>query len=531
MTFKGGVHPDYDKLTEAKPIEPAPIPEKIILPLSQHIGAPCEPIVATGDSVKVGQKVADSSAFVSVPIHSSVSGTVKSIEQLPHPITGKKALSIVIESDGKDEKVDMKGREYENLSVDELKDIIREAGIVGLGGAAFPAHVKLSPPKDKHIDYLIINGAECEPFLTTDHRLMLERSDDLIAGIRIIRKILAVKNTIIGIEENKQDAINLLTQKCSGQNIAVMPLKVKYPQGAEKTLIYSTTKRKVPAGGLPMDIGCVVQNIGTCVAIYDAVAKQKPLYERVVTITGKVKEPKNLVVRNGTLVSDLIEAAGGYAGEPRKLIMGGPMMGFALPGDDLPVIKGTSGITVFDSGDIDESRSTIECIRCGKCVEVCPMKLHPILIAKYSEKERIDLAESVYAMDCFECGCCSFICPSHIPLVHWIRYGKSALMKKRAAEKAKEKGKGSETKSPGTKKPDKNQEAKNPGKKIKKTEAKNSEANNLDTKGSEVKGPDPVTIEPEAKKSDTKNSYTKNSETKTDIKSDPEGGENQIKEK
>jgi electron transport complex protein RnfC len=267
---------------------------------------------------------------------------------------------------------------------------------------------------------------------------MLEKADELIAGIRIIKKILGVKEVYLGIEDNKYDAIEKLSEKCNSQNIKVVELHTKYPQGGEKTLIYAITKREVPAGGLPMDIGAVVNNIGTCIAVYEAVAKSKPLYERVVTVTGRVKEPKNLLVRNGTLMMDLIEQAGGYDGEPVKLINGGPMMGFAMPSDDLPVIKGTSGLIVFNKEDVDSKRETIECIRCGKCVENCPMNLHPSLISKYAEKNRIDDAEKLYAMDCFECGCCAYNCPSHIPLVHFIRYAKSEIVKKRAKNKEKE---------------------------------------------------------------------------------------------
>ncbi|MCK5140359.1 MAG: RnfABCDGE type electron transport complex subunit C, partial [Thermodesulfovibrionia bacterium] len=248
---------------------------------------------------------------------------------------------------------------------------------------------------------------------------------------------LGVKSVFIGIEDNKHDAIKILKEKTIGQNIKVIPLHTKYPQGGEKTLIYAITKRKVPAGGLPMDIGCVVQNIGTAIAVYEAVALSKPLYERVITITGKVNNPKNLLVRNGAIIKDLIEQAGSYKGEPKKIIMGGPMMGFALPADDLPIIKGTSGLTIFNKDDIDEKRSTIECIRCGKCIQDCPMQLNPSLIAKYAENERIDLAENMYAMDCFECGCCAFNCPTHIPLVHWIRYAKSQILKNRAKAKDK----------------------------------------------------------------------------------------------
>ena len=429
MVFKGGVHPNYNKITAESFIEKAEIPSKVILPLSQHIGAPCESLVKIGDMVKTGQKIAESSSNCSAPIHSSISGEVKSIEELQHTITGKPTLSIVIESDGKDEKVKMEKRKYKSLSKEKLLEIIKDSGIVGLGGAAFPTHVKLSPPKDKSIDTLIINGAECEPYLTTDHRLMLEKSDQLIEGIRIIEKILEPKQIIIGIESNKKDAIKVLKQKTANSNIQIATLKTKYPQGGEKMLIYSLTKRKVPDCGLPMDIGCIVQNVGTIIAIYEAVALSKPLYERVITITGSVNSPKNLLVRNGTLMSELIIQAGDYKGDPVKLINGGPMMGIAMPTDELPIIKGTSGLTILNKEDIQE-RNEVECIRCGACVKVCPMNLHPTLIARYAKKGRVDLAEETNALSCIECGCCAFVCPSKLPLVHWIKYAKAEICKK-----------------------------------------------------------------------------------------------------
>jgi len=430
MVFKGGVHPNYNKITAENPIEKAKLPIKVVLPISQHIGAPCEPLVKVGDNVKTGQKIAESSSFTSAPIHSSISGEVKSIENSPHTTTGKPVLTITIESDGKDEKVKMEKRKYDKLSKKELLEIIKEAGIVGMGGACFPTHVKLSPPEDKPIDTLIINGAECEPYLTTDHRVMIEKADELIEGIKIIQKILEPKNTIIGIEGNKSDAIKKLKEKSKGTGIKVFKLKTKYPQGGEKMLIYSINKRIVPECGLPMDIGCVVQNIGTAVAIYEAVALSKPLYERVITVTGKVNQPKNIMARIGTLMSELIEQAGDYAGDPVKLINGGPMMGQAMPTDELPVLKGTSGLTVFNKQDIDNTRKEIECIRCGACVHVCPMNLNPTLIARYAEKGRIDLAEKAHALSCIECGCCSYVCPSNIPLLHWIKYAKAEICNK-----------------------------------------------------------------------------------------------------
>jgi len=430
MVFRGGVHPRYNKITADKRIEKANLPKQVILPLSQHVGAPCKAIVNVGDEVKTGQLVAESDAYVSAKIHASISGVIKSIEDTSHPITGKPVQSIIIEGDDRDTQVEMLKREYENFSVKELIDIIRENGIVGLGGAAFPAHVKFSPPKDKKITTLIVNGAECEPFLTTDHRLMVEKPDLLIAGIRILKKILHVKEVYIGIENNKKDAIRILQDKCEGQNIRIKALPTKYPQGGEKNLIYAITKKKVPTGGLPMDVGCVVTNVGTSIAVYEAVALNQPLFERVVTVTGRVKQPKNLLVRNGTIMKALIEQCGGYEGEPLMLINGGPMMGFSMPNDELPVIKGTSGLVVFNKKDVTDKRR-IECIRCGKCVDNCPMDLHPSLIALYAEKDIMEKFENLHGMDCYECGCCAFDCPSNIPLVQMIRYGKSQVLKRK----------------------------------------------------------------------------------------------------
>lgn len=439
FTFQGGIHPTYSKTTTHKKIEEAKLPAKVILPLSQHVGIPGDSLVKVGDLVKTGQKIAESAALISAPIHASVSGVVTGIDRLPHPVTGRPFKTVTIESDGKDEKISMPNRDYTGCTREQLITIIKDAGIVGLGGAGFPAHIKLSPPAAKHIDVLVINGAECEPFLTTDHRLMIEKADELIAGIKIVRNILSAKETYFGIEKNKPEAIKVLKEKTAFENITIVSLPTKYPQGGEKPLIYSLTKRVVPGGKLPVDIGCVVMNVGTIIAIYEAVALSKPLYERVITITGKVNAPKNLLARNGTLIKELIQQAGGYKGEPDRIIMGGPMMGFSLPSDNLPIIKTSSGIVVLAREDIARKKENIDCIRCGVCVKNCPMGLHPALIAKYAEFEMIDKAESIYAMDCFECGCCAYHCPSHISLTHWIRYAKAQIQMKNSQVTKKQK--------------------------------------------------------------------------------------------
>lgn len=429
MFVKRGVHPSSCKLSCNCPVELAKLPSKIILPLSQHIGASCDPLVKPGDAVKTGQKIAESKSAVSACIHSSISGTVKSIEKLAHPITGKPVKSIIIESDGKDTKATMNKRDYLSFTKEQLLDIIKEAGIVGLGGAAFPTHVKLNPPKEKNVDTLIINGAECEPYITADHRLMLEKADELLEGVDIIRKILNPIHIYIAIEKNKKDAIKLLKARSKFNEFKIIPLKTVYPQGGEKQLIYSVTKRIVPDKGLPMDVGCIVQNVATVFAVYEAVAFSKPLYERIVTISGRVNTPKNILARNGTLVSELIQQAGGYSGNTAKLINGGPMMGVALHDDALPIVKATNAIIAFNSEDIHVGRN-LECIRCGKCLEACPMNLNPTLIAKSAEKEKYDISEKAFAMSCIECGCCAYKCPCRIPLVHWIRFAKAEIGKK-----------------------------------------------------------------------------------------------------
>ncbi len=436
-TFRGGIHPpDHKALSAAKAIEVMPLSARVVIPLQQHIGRISEAIVQVGDRVLRGQPVSKPSGPVSVSSHASLSGTVKAIESYPHPL-GQAAPAVVIESDGLDEPhIDFAfNSKYMSLTPEEMKNLIADAGITGMGGATFPTHIKLMPPQDKPIDTVILNGAECEPYLTSDHRLMLEYPEDIVHGLRIIMKVLGVTKGFVAIEKNKPDAIAIFSEllKNDGQ-ISLCPLKVKYPQGAEKQLIYATTRRQVPAGKLPMEVGCVVQNVGTAKAIYEAVAFQKPLIERVVTVTGAVREPKNLLVRIGTSVRELIEYCGGFREEPGKVIMGGPMMGIAQFTLDVPIIKGSSGIVVMSRGEVKEYEPQ-ECIACAQCVDVCPMNLMPTLIVSYVENERWDLAKEAGIMNCMECGSCAFVCPAGRNVMHLMRFGKFMVQEMEKAEK------------------------------------------------------------------------------------------------
>ncbi len=426
-TFRGGAHPREEKhWTEHKAIQNLPLPEEVIIPVQQHIGAPAEPLVQKGDTVKIGQIIGETKKFVSVPCHASISGTVTAVEPRPHPL-GTNLLSIVIESDDTDTMIKNfeADPKYMDLSIEKMKKRIQSAGIAGMGGAAFPTHVKLSPPKEKPIEIVFLNGVECEPYLTSDHRLMLEHTDDILNGLRIIMRILNVKKAIIGIEKNKPDAIRLFQKKISSiKNMSVLPLTVKYPQGAEKQLIYAATGREVPSGGLPMDVGCLVQNVGTSLAVYQAVSSQKPLIERIVTVTGKgIKDPNNLRVRIGTPFRNLIDFCGGYTRNAAKVINGGPMMGISQVTDDVPVIKGTSGILVLDKKKAF-LKNELPCIACARCVDVCPIKLIPSHIAAAVEYDFLDDAHKLGLLDCIECGTCSFICPAKRNLVHYIKLGK-----------------------------------------------------------------------------------------------------------
>jgi len=429
-TFAGGIHPperktlsEHAAITEAKP------PARAIIPLSQHIGAPCQAVVEIGQEVKKGQLVGNPGGFVSAPVHASVSGKVIAMGEFPMA-NGRMVPSIVIENDGKEEWTALKDSpDYMNLSPEELKEKIKEAGIVGMGGATFPSHVKLSPPKEKPIDAVIINGAECEPYLTADHRMMLESPSEVVEGLKIVMKVLGVEKGYIGIESNKPDAIETMTKAVANEkNIDVWTLQVKYPQGAEKMLIKSILNREVPAGGLPMDIGVVVHNVGTAIAIYEACRYGKPIVERVVTVTGHgVKEPKNFRARIGTPMSQLIEEAGGFTSHAVKVISGGPMMGFAVYSLDVPVTKGTSGILVLSEEEYTSSDKFGPCIRCGRCIDICPMGLMPSMLSVYSERGFYEECKEYNLFDCFECGSCTYVCPSKRPIVQFVRLAKSMV--------------------------------------------------------------------------------------------------------
>jgi electron transport complex protein RnfC len=427
----GGIHPADRKLSAGKSIEMLPLPKRVAVPIAQHIGAPAKPEVKKGDLVKTGQVIAKTGGFVSANIHSPVSGKVFKLDEVVDA-SGYRKPSIIIDVDGDewDESIDRSETLNKDITLSS-EDIIKkvgEMGIVGMGGATFPAHVKLSPPPGKKCDILIINGVECEPFLTSDHRVMLEKGDELIVGIRILMKALKVDKAVIGIENNKPDAIQHLKKLTSQESgIEVQPLKVQYPHGGEKQLIDAVIGRQVPSGKLPIEVGAVVHNVGTAYAIYEAVQKNKPLVERVVTVTGPgITKPGNFMTRIGTPVSQLIEAAGGLPDNTGKVVGGGPMMGKALANLEVPVTKGSSGILVLPHEEAH--RKPVEnCIRCSKCISACPMGLEPYLLMIESEKELLDRAESDNIMDCIECGSCSFTCPANRPLLDYIRLGKGKV--------------------------------------------------------------------------------------------------------
>ena len=435
LTFpKGGIHPPESKeLTEGLPIEPGPAPKEVDILLNQHFGAPCKPLVKKKAEVKEGDLIGEVEAGLGANIHSSVSGTVKNVGKAPHPVSVS-APAVTIKVDDQAEPRSYQSRDWSSLSKEELLDAIKQAGVVGIGGAGFPTHVKLSPPSQARIDTLILNGAECEPYLTTDHRLMLEHAREIVEGAKIILTILGITTCHIGIEANKMDAVEAINRaigesKLNGFTIKVDPLQVKYPQGSEKQLIQSITGRKVPAFGLPFDVGVIVQNVGTTKAIYDAVVFGKPLYEKVITVSGRgINRPANLLVKIGTRISDIVEHLGGVRPGLAKVVLGGPMMGFAVPSFDVPVTKTTSGILFLTEDEIDTSPHG-QCIRCGWCLEACPMGLSPNEIGIYVEAGRAEDTSQFGVFECFECGCCAFVCPAKRPLVQFIRLAKSKAKK------------------------------------------------------------------------------------------------------
>ena len=429
-TFRiGGVHPPENKLSAGQAIITADLPKQAVVMLSQHIGAPAQAVVAKGDKVKVGTLLAQAGGFVSANIHSPVSGTVSKIDTAIDAAGFQRpAIIIDVEGDEWEESIDRSETLVKECTLDAkaIIDRIKECGIVGLGGATFPTHVKLSPPPGMTATILIINAVECEPYLTSDHQLMMEKGEEILVGVEILRKAINVERAVIGIENNKPDAIKHMTQLATDYPaIEICPLKVKYPQGGEKQLIQATTGKFVPSGGLPIAVGAVVQNVGTVYAVYEAVMKHKPLFERVVTVTGKsLKEPGNYLCRIGTPISQLIEAAGGLPEDTGKVIGGGPMMGKALTNTNIPITKGTSGILLMRQEE-STRKEYRNCIRCSKCVNVCPMGLEPYYLMLLGERNKLEMLESEKVMDCIECGSCSFTCPANRPLLDVIRLAKA----------------------------------------------------------------------------------------------------------
>lgn len=428
----GGVHAPHNKNTAHTPSVEMPVPKTVALPMTQHIGVPCVPLVKPGDTVDVGQAVAKSDAFVSAPIHASVSGTVRKIDKITMP-DGSKVDAVFIDSDG-EQRMSPDLRPPKVESVSDLLTAVRESGIVGLGGAGFPVAVKLNIPSDKNVDTMIINVAECEPYITSDHREVLENSWDIISGIMTVKEFLNIHRVIIGIENNKPDAIEALSKIADnsadvGDEIRVLPLRASYPHGAEKILIKACTGREVPMGGLPSDAGCLVMNVGSVAFIARYLKTGVPLVSRRLTVDGSaVKNPMNVIVPIGTPIKDVIEFTGGYKEEPKKIIMGGPMMGIALPDDELFVLKQNNAILAFGEKEAKSSEPSA-CIRCGRCLSACPMRLQPVELSNAADRKDIAALNRFNAMNCMECGCCSFTCPAKRHLVQNIRVGKALINK------------------------------------------------------------------------------------------------------
>ena len=438
--FPGGTHPHEGVNGKAcnggNAIVELPAPARVVIPLQQHIGAPAKAIVKKGDAVLMGQKIGEAGGFVSAPVHASVSGKVVGVEEIDAP-NGGKVQAVIIENDFQDAWVELHPAEHpETLSAAELQSIIREAGIVGMGGAGFPTSVKLTPSAGKTIEMLVINGAECEPYLTADHRLMLEKAAQIIDGLRLIMLALDVKKAIIGVEKNKPDAIAALSEACAAaEGVTVKPLPVMYPQGGEKQLVYACTRRKVPTGGLPIDVGCVVSNVGTVYAVQQAIREGKPLVQRVTTVGGLVNNPGNFLVRMGCSVQNLIDACGGLKSDAQMLVNGGPMMGAALYSAEVPVTKTCSGILALGKEAIDPEENP--CINCGRCVSTCPMQLVPTKLDLLVRNGDFAQAEKCGVMNCMECGACTYVCPAKRLLTQSCRHGKRVINMRRKQEAAK----------------------------------------------------------------------------------------------
>lgn len=439
-SFPGGIHPHEGKggkaVTAGLPIVEAPQPSRVAIPLQQHIGAPCKPLVSRGDTVKVGQMIGEPVGPMSAAVHASVSGRV--VDCQPCILAnGTQQLSVIIDNDFQDEWAPLKRVENpESMTVAQLSDLARNMGIVGMGGATFPTAVKVNVPEGKKVDTLVLNGAECEPYLSADHRLMLEQPEKIVSGARMIQKALRISKVIIGIEDNKPDAVEAMNKACvQYDGFSVVALKTKYPQGGEKQLVYALTGRKVKMGGLPLDIGVIVSNVGTCHALCRAAYEGRPLVDRVVTVGGCVNKPANYLVRIGTPVEWLIDTSEGMAPETRMLIYGGPMMGMAISREDIPVTKGCSGILALDK--LSALAEEQPCIRCGRCLNACPMQLAPAQIDKFTRKDMFEAAEKLNVMNCIECGACSWSCPARRNLTQSCRVAKRIITQRRKEEAAK----------------------------------------------------------------------------------------------